>query len=106
MEVEQPWIGLVHVQPKEGFNPLGPGLKGAFAHVIALATDSESYQERAHRALDEDGFYVIEFRDVSPAWKYRTEGRIPEDMEDLLLSLSPNNQVQFDTFDAYRDHDA
>lgn len=27
MEDEQPWIGLVHVQPKRDVNPLGPGPK-------------------------------------------------------------------------------
>lgn len=106
MKVEQPWIGLVHVQPKGSINPLGQGLKGAFTHVIALATDSESYQELAQTALDEDGFYIIEFRDVSPVSQYRKEGRIPEDMEELISSLSSDNKVQFDTFDAYREHNA
>lgn len=106
MKTEQPWIGFVHVQPKEGINPLGKGLKGAFTHVVALAMDSESYKERANKALDEDGLCVIEFKDVSPVSEYRKDGRIPEDMEELIASLTSDNQVQFDTFDAYRAHDA
>lgn len=106
MNVEQPWIGFVHVQPKRTGSSLGDGLKGAFAHVLALATDHELYQERARRALDEEGLYVIEFKDIAPVSEYRKDGRIPEDMEELIASLCSDNQVEFDTFDAYREHDA
>ena len=103
---EQPWIGLVHVQPKEGVNPLGCGIKGAFAHALALATDATSYETRVLNALDAENLFVIEFKDVATVIRYRRDCRISEDMEDLISSLSNEHPVQFDTFDAYRDHNA
>ena len=96
----------MHVQPKGDANPLGEGFKGAFAHILALAVGAESYKDRAHRALENEGLFVIEFRDVSPVAEYRKEDRISQDMESLIASLSPEYPVQFDTFDAYREHDA
>lgn len=106
MKQKQPWIGFVHVQPKGGVNPLGEGLKGAFAHALALAVDSESYEELIRTALEEAGLQAVEFQDVSPVDEYRREDRISDDMEDLIASLSAEHPVQFDTFDAYRGHDA
>ena len=106
MSAEQPWIGFVHVQPGEGVNPLGEGRKGAFVHALALAVDSKSYKARVFRALEEENLLVVEFRDVAPVARYREDDRIPEDMEDLIASLSSEYPVQFDTFDAYREHDA
>jgi hypothetical protein len=106
MDLEQPWIGLVHVQPKKGKNPLGPGLKGAYTHVIALAADLESYKDRACKALEREGLCVIEISDVSPVEDYRSEGRIDDNLEDLVSILSPEYPVQFDAFDAYFEHDA
>ena len=56
MKPEQPWIGFVHVQPNGEMNPLGKGLKGAFAHVVALATTAETYKARTRGALEKEGF--------------------------------------------------
>lgn len=106
MAQEQPWIGFVHVQPKGNVNPFGKGRKGAFAHVLALATGSDSYRDRTSRALEDEGLLVIEIDDIAPVDEYRAEGRIPEDMDDLIDALSPDYPVQFDSFDAYGEFDA
>lgn len=106
MQHEQPWIGLVHVQPKEGKSPLGPGLKGAYTHVVALASDPESYKDRACKALEREDLHVVEINDVSTVEDYRSEGRIDDELEDLIAILSSEYPVQFDEFDAYFDHDA
>lgn len=106
MASEEPWIGFVHVQPRAGLEPLGEGLKGAYAHILALASSFESYEEVVRQSLYEEGLVLIELKDVSPISVYREEGRIPSDMDELIGSLSSEFPVQFDTFDAYREHDA
>jgi hypothetical protein len=106
MQQPQPWIGFVHVQAKSDPNPLGEGLKGAFSHVIALAVDTEDFMSRVISALESEGLFAIEFKDVSPVTRYRDEDRISPDMEVLIKSLSLENPVQFDTFDAYREYNA
>ncbi len=106
MVLEQPWIGFVHVQPIGKMNPLGEGRTGAFAHVLALASGPDSYRDKTSRALEDNGLIVIEIENIALVDEYRAEGRIIEDLDDLIDALSPEYPVQFDTFDAYGELDS
>ena len=106
MKQEEPWIGFVHVQPRGRQNPLGDCIKGAFTHVIALAAGREAFIQMAYRALEEADLRVVEINDVASVADYRVTGRISEEMEALVSSLSSAFPVQFDIFDTYRELDA
>jgi hypothetical protein len=71
-----------------------------------LANNSKNYEECVRAALNESGFYVIEFKDVSTVRKYRAHNRISKDIDELVAFLSPDEPIQFDIFDAYREYDA
>lgn len=100
------WIGLVHLKPIRVPNILGPGHKGAYVNVVALATDAAQFHASVENAVRRDGLYVVETDDVEPVRVYRRDGRMNEEIEGLIDTLSDLRPIQFDIFDVYTEDDA
>lgn len=101
-----PWIGFVHMRTRVAISCLGKGVKGAYAHILALATDEIDYYERVRSEIDALGLEFIEISDVDTVESYRQDGRIWGELEELSLILSPKFPVQYRTFDTYYNDDA
>lgn len=106
IDANEVWIGFVHVQPLGKLNPFGEGRKGAYTHVLALATSLEQYQQRVSQSLHEHGLIAIEFSDVATIAEYASQDRVSEVMQQLANDVTANRLVRFDVFDTYRDHDS
>ena len=99
---KEAWIGLAHVRPKPGTNNL-EGALGAFVPVLVLADCAEGFAAAAATCLDSYGFDVIEIEDIELfADRVRTQ-TVHEDIRKLAASLSPQQPVAVDTFQAYED---
>lgn len=102
----EPWIGLVHVQPALGTTPFGPGILGGYAHAVALAVNSEGFMSKVTTELAFYSLMPIEFDDVASVEDYESEGRISDEMADLIAELSASQEVRFRSFDTYDSHDS
>lgn len=96
-----PWVGLVHVRPATRKNPLGPGAKGAYGHVVALSTSREDYVDQVTTALAADHLEVVELDDVDTARNYQMEGRLDAQLHRLRERLSDRWPVQYGLFESY-----
>lgn len=104
-EVE-PWIGLVHVRPMPGTNPMGDGVEGAYVQIVALARNAENFEKTVRDNLLLDDLILVEAEDVATVRSYRKAGRINTDLNDLACSLSSDNPIGYDIFAPYVDNDS
>ena len=100
-----PWVGMVHVRPIRGADPLNGG-RGAYSNILALANDAESYKAAVLGEMGRQGLAVVEFAEIDTVQNYLAEGRIGGELEELEALLSNDNPVQYRTFDAYFSDDA
>ncbi|WP_417230230.1 hypothetical protein [Brevundimonas sp.] len=103
MSEREPWWGLLHLRPLDASsNPLENGAAGAYAVVLALASNADGYREAVEVTMTSLGLSVVEID--------RTTKLLPEDEEgevaDLRAALSERHPVQYRTFDNYMNDDA
>jgi hypothetical protein len=51
MPSSEKWIGVASVRPVVGKDPLGPGVKGAFVTIVALAKGAAEFEAAVRDAL-------------------------------------------------------
>jgi len=96
------WIGLAHVKPKQGNDAL-QGAKGAFAPILSMATDVNSFISTATSFLNAHGFEVIEMEDVQIFEERCRDADVDEELMTLAQNLSETDPVQIDIFQSYID---
>jgi hypothetical protein len=101
-----PWIGLAHVRPIAGSSALGSDGKGAYANILALAESEQEYREIIASEMNDEGLYVVDFQDIATVEQYEIEGRIGEELADLISALTPEWPIQYKTFHRYFSDDA
>ena len=104
--ISEPWIGLIHLRPVRQPNLLGEHRKGAYVNAVALASGAGQFHDRVEEALQAYGLGIVETSDVDRVSAYRAEGRIGAEIDELIRTLSDDEPVKFDVFDAYAEDDS
>src|SRR5689334_855647 len=100
------WNGFVHVRPAKAVSALGHGAKGAYAHLIALATDEREFIDIISEEMAANDLYVVEASDVALVAQYERDGRMGPELTALSNRLSSQWPVQYEEFDTYYADDA
>jgi hypothetical protein len=66
------WIGMADVEASDSARNAG----GAYVQVVATATSSDHFIERATAVLRNEGYRVLEFEDVEPLEGRRRPGEV------------------------------
>lgn len=97
-----PWIGLYEVKPFSG-NDILFGAAGAYVNVVSFGQDAHDFEIRARAALTEYGFEVVSVADVGTIEEREQRGDLCQEIEQLACSLTEENPVLFDEFQAYEE---
>ena len=99
------WIGLVGLRPRAGNDSLGDA-RGAFVHVLTLATDEDDYVRQMHLALDEFQFDFDQVCDVEPySVLVEREGKNGA-LDQVAQKVSADGYSRFGEFFLYERDDA
>jgi hypothetical protein len=93
-------IGLVHVKPVAGANPL-KGAAGAFVNVLAMASDKRDYSRSVKRELASYELRLISIEGLEPLAKRMQRKRMRRKIVELSESLTPKRPVALDVFCCY-----
>ena len=97
-DAERPWSAKLHVRPLPGGNGGLEGSAGAYAIVLALARDAQSYREKVAPEMEALGLFIAEVEDLGP-FELRDED--PESLHVCAARLSTEWPVQYHAFHAY-----
>jgi hypothetical protein len=99
------WIGLVGVGPLPGSKTLGEA-KGAYVNALAVALNSQQYEETVKAALDELALFAFEFEDVEQFSERASRMELDEKLHDLAEGALRSGRVCFDDFHTYANTDS
>jgi|GEM_PF-3188572 len=105
-ENEEVRIGTVHVRPWAGTNSLGSNRVGAYIIVLARAKNPDKYKSLVRREMAGEELDVIEYQDIDSYSQYVAENRISDETRELKDLLTPEEPVQYRTFDCYSSNDS
>ncbi len=80
MSSSEKWIGVASVRPVLGKEPLGPGVKGAFVTIVALAASATAFEAAVRDALAQYDLLLDALEDVD-----RLERRVASFAVDPVL---------------------
>ena len=95
-----PWIGLYEVRSLPGNDALA-GMAGAFVNVVALGKDVEDFKRTASGALRDYDFEVLTVAGIGTVEERGKREDLVLALEQLAASLTNDNPVQLDEFQAY-----
>ena len=101
------WIALANVEKRPGFEHiLGPGGGyGAYVNIIVRAYDIAELRRLAKNVFFENGFILIELKDIEPLSERLKRTTIDQDLLDLVKIANKKHPVQFGIFDSYPETD-
>jgi hypothetical protein len=94
------WIGLAHVQPKQG-NELLEGAKGAFVPVLGLASTLTEFSDALIILLESYSFNVLEVEDIELYADRIKSFNIDSELQNLVTTLNESEPIVLSTFEAY-----
>ena len=95
--VSEVWIGMADVEVSDSARDAG----GAFVQVVAAATSSDHFIERATAALRTEGYRVHEFEDVEPLEGRLRRGEVLGRPLTVARRKALHGEVAFGTFHRY-----
>ncbi|WP_396593139.1 hypothetical protein [Brevundimonas sp. R86498] len=102
MSGPHPWWGTLHLRPASGASDAFDGAVGAYANVVALATDQAGYRAAVEREMAVLGLVVVEVEKSEPLSADESDSELA-DLRDELTAATP---VRYQTFDTYKFDDA
>ncbi len=97
-DVRTAWCALVHVRPQLGRDGGLEGGRGAFANVLALATDEIDLRKILTAQMDSLGFFIAELEQVVPYVPHEDDS---ENVKHCAAHLNSEWPIQFRDFHTY-----
>ena len=92
------WMAMLHVRPLPGSDGGLDGSAGAYAWVLAMASDEEQYREVVAAEMNDLGLFIAEIEQLDRLSEFHEIGPT---IEKCAANLSAEWPVQYHTFDCY-----
>ena len=97
---QEVWIGLICVVPEADCDMLAPE-KGAYTHVLTLASSEAEYRSKVIDAMTDYRLNVLEITGVEPLTMRLASYDISDDLAAIAEEITSPNHVRYGTFHTF-----
>jgi len=97
------WIGLVLVRPQSTNEWIEQGIKGAYVHIAAMASNSEEYITEIKQILNDNDMYLGSVEEIGPYELKHTTRRDNKELRSLFEKAKKVGVPCWGTFHTFRE---